>query len=167
MASVVINYAAALFQLSINTDSIREAEEIFEENTVLIKALESPVVPFKNKCNVIDKIFPKDMRSFIKVVCKKGRISLINDIFDEYKRIYNREKGIVNADIYYVAKPTDKQQEKLKSFLKKRLGVETVNLNLVHKPELMGGFVINANGIEYDRSFKGRIDALNRKLVRR
>lgn len=165
MASVVINYATALLESPVKTDSVKEAKEIFKENPVLLKTLSSPVVPVKEKCKVIDKIFSDDIKNFLKVVCQKGRVSLINEIFDEYEKLYNKENRIVNADIYYVAKPTDEQQEKLKAFLRKKLSVETVNLNLIHKPELMGGFIISADGIEYDRSYKGKIDALNRKLV--
>ncbi len=165
MASVVINYAKALYELPVKTDSIKETREIFQNNSVLIKTLDSPVVSFEEKSKVIDKIFPKDICSFLKVICKKGRVQYILDIFSEYKKIYNKENGIVEATLYYVAKPTEEQQEKIKAFLKRKLGKETVKLNLISKPELIGGFVIDADGIEYDRSYKGRIDALNHKLV--
>lgn len=165
MASVAMNYAEVLFQLPVSFDSIKESGEIIRENPVLVKTLNSPVISLKEKYNVIDKIFPDDIKSFIKVVCEKGRAGYISEIFTEYKRLYNKENSIIDAEILYVAKPTEEQQEKIKALLIKKLGVKTVNLNLIHSPNLMGGFVIKADGIEYDRSYKGKIDALNRKLV--
>lgn len=62
-------------------------------------------------------------------------------------------------------KPTEKSTRKLKAFVKKKLNASKVELELIEKPDLIGGFVIEANGHEFDRSFKNKLNALNRKLV--
>jgi len=40
---------------------------------------------------------------------------------------------------WYVVKPTEEQQEKLKVFVKKKLNASTVELELIEKPDLIGG----------------------------
>jgi F-type H+-transporting ATPase subunit delta len=167
MSSVAANYSEVLYQLDVSKESVAESEKIFKECPVLLKTLDSPVLPLEKKSKVIDRIFPDDIKNFLKVVCKNGRVSEIINIFSEYKICYNKKNKILTADVYYVAKPTDQQQEKIKVFLKKNHNANEVKLNLIQKPELLGGFIINANGYEYDRSFKSKLDALNRKFVRR
>ncbi|MDY4813125.1 MAG: ATP synthase F1 subunit delta, partial [Ruminococcus sp.] len=137
------------------------------ENPHLVKALASPVIPVEKKYNIVDKIFPGDIKNFIKVVCKNGRITEIFDIFLEYKNYSNEVKGIVEANLYYVEKPTEEQQEKLEKFVKKRLSAKEVVLSMTESPQLIGGFVIEAGGHRFDRSVKSKLNALNRKLVRR
>lgn len=167
MKNTSSNYAKALYQLSVSNESVIEAQEILRENPHLVKALASPVVPVEKKYNIVDRIFQKDIKNFIKVVCKNGRIKDIFDIFLEYKNYSNEVKGIVEANLYYVEKPTEEQQERLKKFVKKRLNAKEVVLCMTESPDLLGGFVIEAKGHRFDRSFKNRLKALNCKLVRR
>lgn len=167
MATAAVNYATALYELSVSKNTVDEARQSFENCPELSQVLSSPVLPFEEKCRAIDKVFAEDIRNFIKVVCKNGRISIIDEIFTEYKRYYNRKNGVLDAQLFYTALPTEKQQEGIKNFLKKKKNVQVVNLTLIHKPELIGGFVIKADGIEFDRSYKGKLNALSRKLVRR
>ena len=167
MKNSTCNYAKVLCELSVSQESISESQEILRENPQLLEVLSSPVIPPEKKYTVVDRIFPDDIKNFIKVVCKNGRITDIFDIFSEYKNYYNREKGIVEANLYYVEKPTDEQQEKLKKFVKKRLNAKEVVLNITESPQLIGGFVIEAGGHRFDRSVKSKLNALNRKLVRR
>lgn len=167
MKNTSSNYAKVLYQLSVSNESVIEAQEVLRENPDLVRALASPVVPPEKKYNIVDKVFPNDIKSFIKVVCKNGRIKDIFDIFLEYKNYSNEVKGIVEANLYYVEKPTEEQQERLKKFVKKRLNAKEVVLCMTESPELLGGFVIEAKGHRFDRSYKNRLKALNRKLVRR
>ena len=153
MTTTVSNYAKVLYQLNVSADSISIAEDTFAESKELMKVLCSPV------------IMPTKKYEIIEVVSKNGRMTSINDIFKEYHNWYNKENKIVVAHLYYVVKPTEEQQEKLKVFVKKKLNASTVELELIEKPDLIGGFVIEANGHEFDRSFKNKLNALNRKLV--
>lgn len=165
MSTASCNYAKVLYQLSVQSESIENAENTLKVCPELFKALCSPVLQAENKYRIIDKVFPEDIRNFIKVICKNGRMSQIFDIFSEYRNWYNFENEILEAKLYYVAEPTAQQQERLKRFLMKKFGVKEVKLILTAKPELIGGFIIEAGGREFDRSIKSKLDALNRKLV--
>lgn len=165
MSSSSISYGKVLYQLNVDKESISNAENTLRSCSELFTALCSPVVQPENKYRIIDRVFDNDIKSFIKVVCKKGKMNEIFEIFSQYRRWYNTEKEILEAALYYVAKPTQEQQIKIKEFLKKKFGAKEVKLNMINKPSLIGGFIIEANGYEIDRSFKYKLDALNRKLV--
>ena len=69
--------------------------------------------------------------------------------------------------LYYVTPPTDKQKAGIENFLMKEYGSKAVQLSMVEKKELIGGFVIRTGDREYDRSILGRYKSLRQKLVMR
>lgn len=154
-------------QLGVSEESVLNAEQALENSPELARVLDSPVVSYQEKCEVIDKIFDDDIKTFIKVVCKNEKASELKSMFAEYKRYRVSGDGIAEAELFYTVMPTDEQQEGIKSFVKNKTGVHTVNLKLIEKPELEGGFVLKIGDLEYDRSYKGRLDALRQRLVRR
>lgn len=167
MTQTSINYAKVLYELKIPETAITQTKEIFNATTQLPVALKSPIVSLKEKYNVIEKVFPKEMHSFLKVVCKNQDIERINEIIDAYKKYTDDIKGVLTATLSYVTMPDEKQVARMKAFLKGKFSKNDVELQFVKKPELIGGFVIEAGGYEIDRSVQGKIKQLQQKLVKR
>ena len=69
-----------LFELSPKAESVKASRELFESCDELKDALASPAVEIKEKEKVIDRLFPEDMRSFLKVMCQWGHMDKIGDI---------------------------------------------------------------------------------------
>lgn len=72
------------FELSPKAESVKASRELFESCDELKDALASPAVEIKEKEKVIDRLFPQDMRNFLKVMCQWGHMDNIMDIFDAY-----------------------------------------------------------------------------------
>ena len=53
-----------------------------------------------------------------------------------------------------VTPPEEKQHVRLK-FLKKKFGKMAVEFEIRIDPALLGGFILEAEGVEYDRSLRG------------
>ena len=68
MTETANNYARVLYELPIRRESIEEAKQILAVPQVG-RALESPVVPWIQKQQVIGRLFPEDIQNFLKVVC--------------------------------------------------------------------------------------------------
>ena len=94
-------------------------------------------------------------------------MDLIHDIFDEHEKYAREQQDILSATLYYVTPPTDKQKAGIENFLMKEYGSKAVQLSMVEKKELIGGFVIRTGDREYDRSILGRYKSLRQKLVMR
>lgn len=72
------------FELSPKAESVKASRELFESCDELKDVLASPAVEIKEKEKVIDRLFPEDMRNFLKVMCQWGHMDNIMDIFDAY-----------------------------------------------------------------------------------
>mgnify|MGYP000193522396 CR=1 FL=1 len=70
MTETSINYAKALYELSVPEEAVLETEKIFRSTPQLKGALENPLVSLKEKEHVIDRVFPQEMKNFLKVTCK-------------------------------------------------------------------------------------------------
>ena len=97
MTETSINYAKALYELSVPEEAVLETEKIFRSTPQLKGALENPLVSLKEKEHVIDRVFPQEMKNFLKVTCKYQKISSIYDILEAYGDYSRKQKGILKA----------------------------------------------------------------------
>ena len=119
-----------LFELSPKAESVKASRELFESCDELKDALASPAVEIKEKEKVIDRLFPQDMRNFLKVMCQWGHMDNIMDIFDAYDDEILKSKNILKAELYCVCPPEKAQTDKIKETLKKKYGVSDVLLEV-------------------------------------
>ena len=120
-----------LFELSPKAESVKASRELFESCDELKDALASPAVEIKEKEKVIDRLFPEDMRNFLKVMCQWGHMDNIMDIFDAYDDEVLKSKNILKAELYCVCPPEKAQTDKIKETLKKKYGVRDTNKSSV------------------------------------
>ena len=165
MTQTAINYARVLYELSVSPESVREAEKMIKETPQLLHTLESPVVPLSQKEKAIGRIFAKDLKNFMCVLCRYSHMGLLPEIFRVYQEYYNEQNHILSATLYYVIPPSKDQLEGIRQFLRKKYGTEDVQLKLIEDKSLVGGFILRIKDQEFDYSLKGRINALKQKLV--
>ena len=155
MAGTFDNYARALWELHVPENRVSEAAELLKDNPVLWEALKNPVICLKEKERIIDRIFPEEMRGFLKTVCSHGRASSLMEILAAYDKYKKEGRGILKAVITCVTPPEEKQRCQIESFLKKKFGKMAVEFEIRIDPALLGGFILEAEGEEYDRSLRG------------
>lgn len=167
MTETANNYARALYELQVSRESIDETRKIFADVPEVDGVLQNPSVPLREKERAIDRIFPADMRNFLKVLCRHQRTGSIRDIFNAYDAYCLRRENGLMAVLRYVTPPAKEQEEKLVEFLKDKFHVKHVTLEHVEDRTLLGGFVLQAEGHEYDYSLLGRYKKLRQRLIRR
>ena len=140
------NYAKVLYELNIAPEVTASANAILKAAPEVSEVLSSPVVSLKEKENVIDKIFPKEICNFMK----------------EY---YNKRHNILNAELFYVVAPKKEQLDGMKNFLCKKYHTKDVQIKQIEDKSLIGGFCIRVEDEEIDYSLKGKINALQQKLT--
>lgn len=167
MTETTNNYAEVLYELGISEEAVRDTKEIFKSVPKVKELLENPVVAFSQKERVISRIFPGEMQSFLKVVCRHHKIDKIEEIIEAYKSYSLKKKNILKAVLYYVTEPGEEQKAGIRKFLAGEFSADEVQLVLIEKKELIGGFVLQAGGREFDWSLLGRYRNLKQKLTRR
>ena len=167
MTATAVNYAKTLYELSVPTEAVQTTKEIFREVPGLSESLENPLVPFEEKSRVIDRVMPDEMKNFIKVTCKHRNIALLEEIFEDYEEICRKEKKILHAVMRYVTKPKDEQLKGIKAFLCREFQATDAEIEMIEDKSLIGGFILQADGREFDWSMRGRYRMLQQKLTRR
>lgn len=93
--------------------------------------------------------------------------SLIRPGAETYSNRNKKSSNIIKATLEYVTPPTEEQKARIIELIRKKTGYKEVELNLKENKELIGGFVLRAGNLRYDRSTVREIANMRRKLMRR
>ena len=157
-------YAVELHELKIQKDLIQQTADIFKAVDQIMTDLANPAVSLEKKHNVIDKIFPKEIRDFLKVLCDNNEVEMFPEIAKAYYELTPQSAEEFHATLAYVKKPTDEQLMGIRNFLMRKFGREDMDLELEEDPSLGDGFVIRAGGEEFDWSTRGRMKQFEQKM---
>ena len=167
MTTAAVNYAKVLYGMPVSRATVQETEHLFQENPELTQCLGSPLVSFEAKCRIIDRAVPRDMRSFVKVACRYHKTDLFDEIFNPYQELCRKEAGALQAVLICVTPPRDEQLEGIRNFLCREFQAQKAEIQVLEDKSLIGGFILQAGGKEYDWSLRGRCRRLEQKLTRR
>lgn len=167
MTTAAVNYAKVLYEMPVSRTSVQETENLFQENQELTQCLGNPLVSFEAKSRIIDRTVPQDMRSFVKVACRYHKTDLFDEIFNEYQELCRKEAGTLQAVLICVTPPREEQLEGIRSFLCREFQSQKAEIRIIEDKSLIGGFILQASGKEYDWSLRGRCRRLEQKLTRR
>lgn len=165
MSQISHNYATVLYELHVPKEAITFTDEILSSHPILFDALKNPTIPCNQKYNVIDRIFPIEMRNFLKVLCFHHSAALLPEILKDYTAYSHQQEGILDAVLTYTVKPDEVTTNRIKEVLKTKYQKQDVNLTMKKDSTLLGGFLIHANGEELDYSMYGRLKRLQQKLT--
>ncbi len=164
-SSPAVSYGKVLFELNIPEESVRKTQEILKAVPQLSELFMNPTVALKKKLAVIDRVFPEDMRNFLKTACRYRRMDLMDEIFAAYDRCRDEKDRILRAVLTCTVDPSKEQKERIEAFLCRKYGADEAQIEVRHDEELLGGFILRAGSDEYDWSMKGRLDRLTRALA--
>lgn len=165
MNQTAINYATALYELSVPAEAVEETARLFSQTPQLKQVLTSPVTSLKEKHAAIARIFPPEIRNFLKELCDNRDADRINEILEAYHSYCCEMDGILQAELFCAAEPSGEQLEKIGSRLCRKYGKNDVRWTIRRDPSLIGGFVIRVGDIESDWSLRGRLKQLQQKLM--
>lgn len=167
MTTGTSNYAEVLYELGISKECIQDTKHIFQTVPQLGMSLANPTVPYEAKCRIIDRVIPDEMKNFVKVVVRHQKIENLETIFADYEELCRKKANVIHAKLRYVTKPDEKQLEGIRDFLRREFKADRAEVELTEDPQLIGGFVLTADGQEYDWSLQGRFRKLEQRLTTR
>lgn len=158
------NFLKELIRLDISREDIETAKNVMSACPDASDTLENPLITLDEKRNIIQKIFPESMERFMLNSAKSGIISELNDIFDEYLDILLEKQGSIRAVVRYVTPLTESQQADLRKFIMNKFIRDDVEIEYKHDPDIIGGFILNAGDVEYDRSYRTSLHEIRETL---
>ena len=166
MTQEALNYASDLRKTDIPKEMLTQVKEILEAVPQVRVDFENPAVAVEKKHLVIERVFPKEIRNFMKILCDNNDFALFDEIVAAYDDLDKEpENGEKKAELVYVTAPNEEQLAGIRKFLNKEFGSEDMELELKEDPSLKSGFILRVGTKEYDWSEQGRIDQLKNKMA--
>ncbi len=153
-----------LVRLNIPKEDIETAKGVFSACPDAAETLANPLVTLDEKRTVIRKIFPKSLERSIVSAAKSGIIPELGEIFEEYEDILLEKQGGIKAVVRYVTPLTESQQAELRKFIMEKFTKDEVDIEYRRDPDIIGGFILNAGDVEFDRSYRTSLRAIREDL---
>ncbi len=167
MTQAAIDYATSLRKTETPKELLQQVKDVLEAVPQVRSEFEDPTVSIEKKHLVIDRIFPKEIRDFLKILCDNMDFGLFDEICTAYDELGRKPEAKENqAQLIYVTAPTDEQLEGIKAFLAKEFHNPDMELTLKEDKSIKSGFVLRVGTREFDWSEKGRIEQLENRIAK-
>ena len=166
MTQQAISYAQTLRKTDVSGEILQDVIDILDTVPQIQEEFENPMVGIERKRLIIDKVFPGEIRNFLKILCDNNEFELFKDIVEEWEKIGQTSENSVNrAQLIYVTAPSEQQLTGIRKFLAKEFHNENMQLETKQDASLKSGFILRVGTKEYDWSEQGRIEQLKEQMA--
>ncbi len=168
-------YATAIFEIAKEENKlVPYGEELaaIRQNLFNIPAVRSyfqnPQIQAEAKKELLTKCLKgevsKIIYNFLLLLVDKRRIGIFEAIEEEYRKLSNRERGIIIADVTTARGMNHKQQEQLQKKLASITG-KKIQLRQHEDENILGGVIVKIGDKRIDGSVAGRLAAMRQQLM--
>lgn len=169
-------YAKALIDYGIEQKSLdsllKDANTISEsiQNSSDLRAiLNSPIVKGTDKLSILKTVFKKTDKTFHNLfdsLSSHNRFDHLGLICKSFAHLYNEVNNIQEAHIRSAVELDDKALKTFQMKIKDITG-DSAKLTTSVDKDLLGGFILNINNLQYDASISGKLNKLKQNLHKR
>ena len=169
MTDMIQRYAAALYNLGqSDVPDLKQAAQQMLDQTELWKTLLSSAVTEETKEELIRSAAPLEgrepLQAFLCLLSQEGRLEQFPRILEEYRQLELAAQGGALCVMTCARQPSVETMQEIQKAVCKLRGLERVVLQVKIDPALLGGFILDVQGVTYDRSVRGRLDRLSRGM---
>jgi F-type H+-transporting ATPase subunit delta len=169
-------YAEAAFEIALRDDTVdawldqlqRAAAIVADQAQV--RRLENPRVPFEARRDALAAAIGPDVmpqvRNLVGLVLRRRRLDRLPQLGAEFRRLYNRRAGIVEATATSAVELGADEISALRERLA-QLTTGTIELHTRVDPSLLGGVQVRLGDQLIDGSVRGRLERLRSQLAAR
>ncbi|MGO0123391.1 ATP synthase F1 subunit delta [Desulfothermobacter acidiphilus] len=172
--AVAERYAGALFDLAREkdlldkiADDLKAVEEMLAAFTDLRRVFYHPQVPAEVKKAIIKDLWEKALHpytlNFLNVLLDARREVFFKDVAEEYRRLLNEAKNLVEVEVISAVKLSSEQAQELAETLKAAVKRE-VMLSYRVAPEILGGLVVRIGNRVVDASVARQLERLRGQI---
>jgi len=172
---ISVRYARALFELASESNL---AKEVYEHSYAVSKTIDpssdfyyvlhNPVISPTEKEKILGKVLGGKvtplLSSFISLMVKKRRESYIVNALLVYQKIYREKVGLVKVVVETPTELGDDTKNSILEFVKNKFN-KTPDLEVRLVPDLIGGFIVEVEGLLVDLSVSGQLARVKKALV--
>lgn len=174
-SKIGIRYSKALFALAEEKGLLNETRKDVDLVFSSIREigdinlfLNSPVVKESKKRKFIEQIFKGKVSDyvlkFLDLIVKNKREQHIEDICRDFIDYYKEYKGIKSAVITTAFNLDKKLRDEIYNEIKKELKADVELIERVNE-NIVGGFILQIDGIQYDASIANKLNHIKREMI--
>jgi len=107
----------------------------------------------------------KSVADFARYIYRNRKLALAGKIAEQFGKIYNEKKSIVDASVTTREKLGEAELKKMKQYVAKKYQAKDVVLKNIVDESVKGGFVLKVGDEVVDGSVKGRLEELKKILA--
>ncbi|MDN3509914.1 MAG: ATP synthase F1 subunit delta [Candidatus Jettenia sp. CY-1] len=173
--SAAIAFVNALLEVALKKGNFEQIEkeldlvsDVITRHDNLKKILFHPSIPRSEKKDLIKNVFGGSvsdlMKNFLYLLVDRRKIGLLEFIPEVYKTVASEKKGIVKARVQTVIPLAGERLDNFKKQLSKLTG-KTVEVEVVHNPDILGGVIIQIGNKMIDGSVVSKLKNLKTRLL--
>ena len=167
MTQTANNYGKILYDLNIPLEEIQILEDLINEEPRIMDYLNNPTIEEADKSVVVNRILKGDLASFVHMLCKYHRTKFLPDAIQAFYKYYDKRHKIVRCRLSYAQPPTQEEKDQMEQVIRTKFHAKEIRMEEHQDDSLLGGLLLEADGIEYDFSYEGRLRQLEKKLIGR
>ena len=168
-------YAKSFFDLSVEKNilsstmnDLNELADCLSQAKTFESFMHDPTITNEDFSSIIDQLFKDKVSAetlcFLKFLNKKSRIYLLNEIIDNFRKLYEKENNILNLLIETAHPLSQKEETQIQEKLKQKLKKE-VTFTLKVNEKLYGGMRIYHTNQLYDLSLSSQLNQYKKQLI--
>jgi len=138
------------------------------ENHMFRQVLDNPVVKPSQKRKVMNELLEKRIHplslNFINIIIRNRREFLLADVIRDFIFLYERSKGIKRARITSAVGMDSDTQRQMQQQLNALFKAD-VQMNAVTNPDIIGGFLLRVDDVQYDASLLAGLKRMRKALI--
>jgi len=171
---VSVSYARALLYWAIEQQvaprvysQSEQVLQMIENNPEFYQMLHSPMISKAKKEEVIENVLSKvapDLVKFLKLIIKKHREILLVNILLVFQQQYRVKFNIIRVNVESIYELNQSVQNNIAKYLEQAYN-KKVEIGVSVNPELIGGFTLTIEDKFLDKSIRGELELLRKKLL--
>ena len=166
-------YAKALFEASLDLDTIEETSEnlktmaVVSQTNEVVALIENPTYS-RNEVsekiiNLFDDTVNTSSKTLLKLLAENKRLNLISSISEIYQQLLEKHNKQKSIKVFVAKDPSDEAKINIEEKLKSSYGNDA-NISFSKDPNIMGGLSIKIGDETLDLSIRGKVKKLINQL---
>ncbi len=167
-------YAKALFEFA---QEEKVLEQIYADMAYLqqlckvsddyVRMLKSPVIKISKKLEITKAVLQGNLSAislkFLTLIFKARREEIIPSLTEQFVLLYKDAKGLKTVQLTASRAVTDEVKSKIIEILEKQVN-KTIEIEETIEPDLIGGFILKIDDLQYDNSIKSKLASMKTLL---
>lgn len=174
---VSLRYATALYDLSAEAgiqdkvfSNLRELNQVFKKDAEIKEFISSPLVKSTDKETAMKKALANgeltdQVKSFVLLLAKKGRLDLFNEIVEAYQTKSDEAHGVTRGDVVSTTVLSTEERSEVEKFVSEATGKKVI-LTYSEDSTLIGGLIAKVGSYTFDDSITSHMRRLKEDLKR-